>query len=101
MERGWVVERAVTGPKQAAWSLLGAIAALVLAVPEAAAGPCTDTTATAFTACLADAVDNFHIAKGVCVNLSDAAERDDCLAEAQTARKEDRGPLPPAAQGTR
>jgi hypothetical protein len=59
-------------------------------VPDAAAGPCTDTTATAFTACLADAVDNFHIAKGVCVNLSDAAERDDCLAEAQTARKEDR-----------
>jgi hypothetical protein len=56
---------------------------------EAAAGPCTDTTWIAFRACLADATDNFYVAKGTCFNLSDPAERNDCLAEARSSRQDD------------
>jgi hypothetical protein len=85
-----VADRCMTGPWRITWSLLGAAAALVLAAPDAAAGPCTDTTSTAFQACLADARDNFLIAKGVCLNLSDDTERDGCVADAQSTRQDDR-----------
>jgi hypothetical protein len=83
------VDRATSGWRQAAWSLLGATVALVLMAPGAAAGPCTDTTSTAFRACLADATANFLVAQGVCFNLSDTAERDDCLADASSSRHDD------------
>ncbi len=87
--RRWADGRALTGWRQAAWSLLGATAALVLMAPAAAGGTCTDTTATAFRACLADATDNFHIGKGVCVNLSDTGERASCLADARSSQQDD------------
>jgi hypothetical protein len=77
------------GWRRALCSSLGTAAALILMAPDATAGPCTSTTSTAFQACLADAVDNFHIAKGVCFNLADAAEREDCLAEARSSRQDD------------
>ena len=80
----------MTGPGRIAWSLLGPAAALVLAAPDAAAGPCTDTTAVAFRACLADAQDNFLVAKATCLNLSDAAARASCLADARSSRQDDR-----------
>ncbi len=84
------IEAAMTGPRQVAWSLFGGAVALVLTAPAAAAGPCTNTTSTALRACLADAIDNFQIARGVCFNLSDGAERNDCLAEARSTRQDDR-----------
>jgi hypothetical protein len=85
-----VADRCMLGSGRIAWSLLGAAAALALAAPDAAAGPCTNTTAVAFTACLADAQDNFLVAKGTCLNLSDPANRDACVADAQSTRKDDR-----------
>lgn len=80
----------MTGLGRIAWLLLGPAAALVLAAPDAAAGPCSDITAVAFRACLADAQDNFLVAKGTCLNLSDAAERDSCVADAKSSQKDDR-----------
>ena len=82
--------RCMTRSGQIASSLLGAAAALVLAAADAAAGPCTDTTAVAFRACLADAQDNFLVTKGTCFNLSDATERASCLADAKSSRQDDR-----------
>jgi hypothetical protein len=85
-----VIHRTATGSRPAAWSLLGAVSALVLAAPDAAAGSCTNTAVVAFRACFADALDNFLIAKGVCLNLGSAAEFNDCLAEARSTRREER-----------
>ena len=82
--------RCMTRSGRITWSLLGAAAALVLAAPDAAAGPCTDTTKVAFRACLADAQDNFLVAQGTCFNLSDAAERASCLADAKSSQQDDR-----------
>jgi hypothetical protein len=86
-----VADRCMTGPWRITWSLLGAAAALVLAAPDATAGPCTDTTWAASQACIADARDNFLVAKGICFNLSDDAERGDCLAEARSTRQDELG----------
>ena len=85
-----VADRCMTGSGRIVWSLLGAAAALVLAAPGAAARTCTHTTSIAFKACLADATDNFDVAKGTCLNLSDAAQRDSCLADARSSQQDDR-----------
>jgi hypothetical protein len=70
--------------------LVGAAAALVWIVPDALAGPCTNTATAALRACRAEVVDDFQIARGVCINLSDAAERSECLEEAGVERQEAR-----------
>jgi hypothetical protein len=71
-------------------SLLAGIAALCVLVPVAVAGPCTDTATAASSACRADAVGAFHIARGVCINLSDDAQRSECFDEARSERREAR-----------
>jgi hypothetical protein len=86
----WVADRRMTGSGRIAWGLFGAAAALVLAAPDAAAGPCSHTTAVAFRACLADAQDNFLVAQGTCFNLSDATARASCLADAKSSHHDDR-----------
>jgi hypothetical protein len=83
-------DRFSTCRKQAALALLGATAALVLIVPDVLAGPCTNTATAALRACRAEAVDDFQIARGVCINLSDAAERAECFDEAGAERQESR-----------
>jgi hypothetical protein len=85
-----VVDRSMSGTGRITRSLLGAAVALVLAAPAALAGPCTSTTAVAFRACLADAQDNFLVARGTCFNLSDAAARASCLADAKSSQQDDR-----------
>jgi hypothetical protein len=54
-----------------------------------AAGPCTDTADTLLDACRADAIDNAAVRKGVCINISRAADRDACLDDLADARSED------------
>ncbi len=83
-------DRFLTGQSQAAVLRLGAIAASVLIVPDALAGPCTSTATAALRACRAEVVDDFQIARGICINLSDAAARSDCLDEARIERQEAR-----------
>jgi hypothetical protein len=94
MENGCWYQRQAVEPgmscwRHAAWSLLGAAAALVLWAPGAAAGPCSATTKVAYNACLADAQDNYLIAQGTCFNLSDSAARDSCLADAKSSKQDD------------
>jgi hypothetical protein len=85
-----VADRCMTRPWRITWSLLGAAAVLVLAVPDATAGSCTNTAVVAFSACFADALDNFLVSKGTCLNSADSSEFNDCLDEARTTRREDR-----------
>jgi hypothetical protein len=84
-------DRFLTCRSQAAVLRLGAAAALLLIVPDALAGPCTNTATAALRACRAEVVDDFQIARGVCINLSDSAERSECLDEAGAERQEARG----------
>ena len=83
-------DRFLSCRSQTAVLLVGAAAALVLIVPDALAGPCTNTATAALRACRAEVVDDFQIARGVCINLSDAAERSECLEEAGAERQEAR-----------
>ena len=83
-------DRFPTCRKQAALSLFGAAVALVLIVPEALAGPCTSTATAALRACRAEVVDDFQTARGLCINLSDDAERSNCLDGAGAERQEAR-----------
>jgi hypothetical protein len=49
---------------------------------------CTKATRAAFRACEADALDEYGIATGRCLNQSDATARETCLDDARTARDE-------------
>ena len=71
-------------------SLLGAAIGLALNAANATAGPCANTATAALRACRAEVVDDFQIARGVCINLSDAAERTECFDEATAERQETR-----------
>ena len=82
--------RPMTCPTQAAASVLGAAVALVLSAADAAAEPCSNTATAALEACRAEVVDDLQIARGVCINLSAAAERTECREEANAERQEAR-----------
>jgi hypothetical protein len=51
-------------------------------------GVCSRTTNAARTACGHDVIDTYLIAAGRCLNTSDSAARNECLAEARDARTE-------------
>lgn len=53
-------------------------------------GACSRTAVLAKTACGHDVLDDFFIAKGNCVNLSDPFDRDECRGDARATRQEDR-----------
>ena len=53
-------------------------------------GVCSTTANVAQTACDHDVADSYWIAVGRCLNTSDSAKRESCLAEARDARTEDR-----------
>ena len=61
-----------------------------LIVPVPRPGHAANTATAALRACRAGAVDDFQIASGVCINLTDAAERTECLEEASVEREEAR-----------
>jgi len=56
---------------------------------EALAAPsfCTDTARAMRDACGAEVEDDYHVARAICINLSDGEERDDCFAEAFAERR--------------
>jgi hypothetical protein len=65
------------------------LTAITLAAPAVAAaetGFCSRTAQTALIACRHDVHDDFWIAQGNCINLSDPAERRACTEEARTER---------------
>jgi len=49
---------------------------------------CSQTTRAAFKACVKDIQDDFWESKGVCINISDDAERNDCLKQARLDKRE-------------
>ena len=62
---------------------------IVRAQPTGDTGMCSRTAKLARTACGHDVTDNHLIAVGRCLNTSDAAERDSCLAEAKDTQTEE------------
>ncbi len=63
----------------------------VLAMPgiASAQGFCTQTANLLFTACGNDVKDNFSVARAICLNEPDQADRAQCNADAQATRDED------------
>jgi hypothetical protein len=67
-----------------------------LGTTDAAAGGgktdkvCTQTASIAFKACGNDVKDNYLIAQGKCLNVSDAAEKSTCLADAKSTAQDDK-----------
>jgi hypothetical protein len=53
-----------------------------------APGACSETSRLARQACDAGVADDFCIAKGICKNIADAAERQQCLVDEREARTE-------------
>jgi hypothetical protein len=51
---------------------------------------CTQTASIAFKACGNDVKDNYLIAQGKCLNLTDAAEKATCLADAKSTSQDDK-----------
>jgi hypothetical protein len=49
---------------------------------------CSDTARTLFDACNAGVTDDSLVKKAICINISDAEQRDDCFDELEAARKE-------------
>ena len=62
-----------------------------LAGPAAKPKACTATAKNARAACEFSAADDYQIAIGICTNITDKADRADCLAEAKQDRR-DQGP---------
>lgn len=52
-------------------------------------GVCSATSATLFVACKHEAQDDHQVARAICLNLADPAERDDCREEARDGFAED------------
>jgi len=66
---------------------------LALVAPDAMAYEmdddyCSQTTEAAFKACRNDVRDDFWEAKGICINISDEAERSECYMTARLERRE-------------
>lgn len=55
---------------------------------ERASGFCSATAQQAFRACGFEVKDDYAKAVGICINVSDDAEREQCLAEAKASRSE-------------
>ncbi len=51
-------------------------------------GPCSATAFAQFNACRNEVRDDFHIARAICINISDEVERDECFGETRTGRRE-------------
>jgi hypothetical protein len=49
---------------------------------------CSDTARTLFDACKAGVTDDSLVKKAICINISDAEQRDECLDELEAAREE-------------
>src|SRR5262249_3566324 len=49
---------------------------------------CSDTARTLFDACNAGVTDDSLVKKAICINISDAEQRDDCFDELEAARAE-------------
>lgn len=49
---------------------------------------CSATAMAAFRACEHEVRDDYQIARGICINVSDEAERTECVDEAREARRE-------------
>ena len=82
-------------PGQRSMALAGGLLTLALGclgpTNAAAAGTyCSDTAAALNRACGFDLQDNYWVAVAVCTNETDAADRKKCLAEASTARSEEK-----------
>lgn len=60
------------------------------AADPASAGACTSTARSVLNACNAEATDDYWIAGGNCINLSDPRARSDCQREARAERSETR-----------
>src|SRR5262245_36352682 len=56
--------------------------------PEAAPRFCSDTAAALFEACGAEVRDDFSKARAICINISDAEDREECQDDAAAARDE-------------
>jgi len=54
----------------------------------ASGGPCSATAATLFEGCGLQVEADAELAEAICINISDAAERAECLAEADAAEEE-------------
>jgi hypothetical protein len=64
--------------------------ALTMAAPAASAdgGFCTATANTLFKACSAEVQDDYFVVTATCLNISDAADREECVADAKEGRRE-------------
>lgn len=60
----------------------------VLVASTEAQNFCTQTADSLLSACKAEVNDDGFVKKAICLNLSDAAERDECFAELASERKE-------------
>jgi len=58
------------------------------ATPVGADGPCTATAKAVFGACQNEVMDDFLIAQAICINVSDGAERAECVADASSEKIE-------------
>ena len=51
-------------------------------------GPCSATALAQFAACRSEVRDDVHIARAICINISDEVERQECFDEASTEGRE-------------
>ena len=49
---------------------------------------CSQTTEAAFRACRNDVADNFWEAQGICINISDNSDRNECYQDARQEKRE-------------
>ena len=49
---------------------------------------CSQTTSAAFRACKNDVKDDFWVSKGICININDDEERDECFRDAKLEKRE-------------
>jgi hypothetical protein len=87
------MEARIAGVSQRASKVLAAAVAIsvVFAAGPALARPpkaCTATANALFGSCKAEAVDDAFVAKAVCINISDEAQRGQCSDEIKSARAE-------------
>jgi hypothetical protein len=87
---------AVPAAVNLAGAVLLAVAASFAATDAVAGGKaqtnrvCSQTAKVAFKACGNDVKDNYLIAQAKCLNLTDATEKSNCLADARSTRQDDK-----------
>lgn len=88
--------RTIVNPRNTVWvAFKTAFAALLIGlasgIPTASADDedihgqfCSRTASTQLAACQAEVRDDYYVARAVCINVSDASERSQCIAESKT-----------------